>query len=668
MICDCNASESDHDRQSECDVLEFQPVLEHRNQIGDIFLDRACRQPIADYNLDVAARWADAAQVIKGLFCHALAARRIEDKLRAAVDLRLYDRQTSLFGEVIEELRAEVAVHGVSSHGVILAELEPDRSEWSRAGAPDPEAGRRVGEQLDNVLGMFWRWNVVVHAATCRFKAWKSYATGHRVHYCAGSCQRRVGTKSRTDHLLTGETPIMTLSYTAAGQSFSFGSLKEVLAKANEQKSGDELAGIAAHSEMERVAAKQVLAATTLKQLRQEPVVPYEEDEVTRLIDDGLDDQACKRIHSWTVAELREFLLSDQTTTEDVAPIRRALTGEMAAAVAKVMSNMDLVRAAKKCRVVAKANTTIGLEGVLAARLQPNHPADSVDGILASIFEGLSYGIGDAVIGINPVHDTPESVARVLDATHRLMGELELPTQNCVLSHVTTQMKAIQRGAPAGLIFQSIAGSEKGNTAFGITSEVLSEARELGTEKCFNAGSQVMYFETGQGAELSSNSHNGADQLTMEARCYALARLFDPFLVNDVVGFIGPEYLADGRQMIRAGLEDHFMGKLLGVPMGVDACYTNHMEADQNDLENLTILLAAAGVNYFMGVPMGDDVMLSYQSTSYHDVACLRELMGLRPAPEFERWLEDKGLMKNGRLTEKAGDPTYVLGLRAVLL
>lgn len=460
----------------------------------------------------------------------------------------------------------------------------------------------------------------------------------------------------------------MRLSYTVAGETFSFGSLKEVLAKANEQKSGDELAGIAARSELERVAAKQVLAEVTLDELRQEPAVPYEQDEVTRLVDDSLDPAAWLKIRSWTVGELREFLLSDKTDPPDVSSIRWGLTGEMAAAVAKLMSNMDLIRAAKKCPVTSRANTTLGLEGVLAARLQPNHPADSVDGILSSIFEGLSYGVGDAVIGINPVYDTPESVTRLLESTHNLITELELPTQNCVLSHVTTQMKAIERGAPAGLIFQSIAGCGKGNTAFGITAGLLEEALELGRRSCVNSGPNVMYFETGQGSELSSNSHNGADQVTMEARCYAFARLFEPFLVNDVVGFIGPEYLADGRQMIRAGLEDHFMGKLLGVPMGVDACYTNHMEADQNDLENLAVLLVAAGVNYFMGVPMGDDVMLSYQSTSYHDVACLRELMGLRPAPEFERWLESHGLMKNGRLTEKAGDPTFVSGLRAIRL
>ncbi len=455
----------------------------------------------------------------------------------------------------------------------------------------------------------------------------------------------------------------MTLSCTCGGERFVFASVRDVLARANEEKSGDRLAGIAARSELERVAAKQVLSELTLARLRESPVADYDADEVTRFVDDRLDREAFARIAGWTVAELREFLLSSATDGAAVEAIRHGLTGEMAAAAAKVMSNLDLVRAARKLKVGSRANTTLGGEGVLAARLQPNHPADAVEGVLASIYEGLSYGAGDAVIGVNPACDTPETVARLLEATQRVIEALDLPTQNCVLSHVTTQMKAIEGGAPAGLIFQSIAGSEKGNTAFGITIETLDKAHELGRRSCINAGGQVMYFETGQGSELSSGSHHGADQLTMEARCYALARHFNPFLVNDVVGFIGPEYLADGRQMIRAGLEDHFMGKLLGLPMGADACYTNHMEADQNDLENLAVLLVVAGVNYFMGVPMGDDVMLSYQSTSYHDVASLRELMGCRPAPEFERWLTDRQLMRDGRLTEKAGDPSYVMEL-----
>ena len=457
----------------------------------------------------------------------------------------------------------------------------------------------------------------------------------------------------------------MSFSCRLGGQKFDFDGIKTVLAKANEEKAGDCLAGIAASCELERVAAKEVLSSITLAELRQEPVVPHDADAVTRLIDDSIDDKSYQMIKQWTVADLREYLLElDREPPINIETVRRGLTGEMAAAVTKLMSNMDLVRAASMLKVVAKANTTLGTAGVLGGRLQPNHPCDSVDGITASIYEGLSYGIGDAVIGINPVYDTQESVARLLTATDKLMEELRVPTQNCVLSHVTTQMRAIEIGAPAGLIFQSIAGTEKGNTAFGITIEMLQEAKELGVKRCKNKGGRPMYFETGQGSELSSRSNNGADQVTLEARCYALARCFDPFLVNDVCGFIGPEYLADGRQMIRAGLEDHFMGKLMGVPMGIDACYTNHMDADQNDLENLSMLLTSAGVNYFMGVPMGDDVMLSYQTTSFHDVASLRELMNLRPAPEFEAWLEEHGLMKNGKLTSKAGDASYIAQLR----
>ena len=455
----------------------------------------------------------------------------------------------------------------------------------------------------------------------------------------------------------------MSFATTISGQKFQFASLKEVLAKAGEEKSGDRLAGISAGSERERVAAKSVLAEVTLGQLKDEPVVAYEDDEVTRITIDGLDSIALQTIKNWTVAELREFVLDAKTSLADVQKIQFGLSGEMAAACAKIMSNMDLVQGARKCRVVSRAKTTLGLPGRLAARLQPNHPSDSIEGIKASIYEGLSYGIGDAVIGINPVYDTPETVARLLTETDKLINDLKLPTQNCILSHVTTQLKAIERGAPAGLIFQSIAGSEKGNKAFGIDNALLSEAHQVGEKLHGAAGELTMYFETGQGSELSSLSHHGADQLTMEARCYALARCFKPFLVNDVVGFIGPEYLADGRQMIRAGLEDHFMAKLLGLPMGIDACYTNHMAADQNDLENLTILLTAAGVNYFMGVPMGDDVMLSYQSTSFHDTASLREIFGLRPAPEFEAWLEDRGLMQDGKLTDRAGDPTALMAL-----
>ncbi|MDZ4832498.1 MAG: ethanolamine ammonia-lyase subunit EutB [Candidatus Melainabacteria bacterium] len=452
----------------------------------------------------------------------------------------------------------------------------------------------------------------------------------------------------------------MSYTKTVGGQKFEFRDVKQILACANEEKSGDALAGVCASSERERAAAKDLLAEVTMSTLREQPVIPYDDDAVTRFIDDHLDKTQYEQIKAWTAGELRDFILADEPDGARVSLIRNGLTGEMASAVCKLMSNLDLVVASKKLRVKGFANTTLGIEGVLGARLQPNHPADAVEGILASLYEGLSFGVGDAVIGINPAYDTPDIVARLLEATHKVIDSLDLPTQNCILSHVTTQMKAIEMGAPAGLIFQSIAGSEKGNTAFGIDIETLLAAKKLGEKHCNNKGKMVMYFETGQGSELSSRSHNDADQLTLEARCYAMARHFNPFLVNDVVGFIGPEYLADGRQMIRAGLEDHFMGKLLGVPMGIDACYTNHMNADQNDLENLAILLTAGGVNYFMGVPMGDDVMLSYQTTSYHDIASLRELLNLRPAPEFELWLEDVGLMRNGRLTERAGDALLI--------
>jgi ethanolamine ammonia-lyase large subunit len=325
------------------------------------------------------------------------------------------------------------------------------------------------------------------------------------------------------------------------------------------------------------------------------------------------------------------------------------------------MSNLDLVHAARKMRVTATCNTTIGLEGTLATRLQPNHPTDSVDGITASLLEGLSYGVGDALLGLNPVNDSAVSVAAVLERFRDVREKYAIPAQCCVLAHITTQMDAVRKGAPSDLIFQSIVGSEKGNRAFGFDAGTVAEAERLMREKGTGKGQNVFYFETGQGAELSSESHYGADQATMEARCYGFARKFSPFMVNTVVGFIGPEYLYDGRQMIRAGLEDHFMGKLSGIPMGCDCCYTNHMAADQNDLENLSLLLAGAGCNYFIGVPGGDDVMLNYQTNRYHDAAAIRETLGLRPLPEFEKWLEKMGIMRDGKLTERAGDPTVFL-------
>lgn len=445
------------------------------------------------------------------------------------------------------------------------------------------------------------------------------------------------------------------------GQDYKFSSLMDVMAKANEQKSGDELAGIAARSMKERVAAKEVLSNIQLKDLKENPAVPYDEDEVTRIIIDGLNLKIYDEIKEWTVGELREWLLSDEVGDTEIKWIRRGLTSEMIAAVAKLMSNLDLIKAARKMVVTAHCNTTIGGEGILAARLQPNHTTDDPDGIMISLLEGLTYGVGDAVIGLNPVDDTVDSVIRVLERFHEIKEKYQIPTQTCVLAHVTTQMEAIRRGAPTDLIFQSIAGSQKSNEAFGITGDMIEEARLLASREGTGAGPNVMYFETGQGSELSSNGHHGVDQVTMEARCYGFAKKFSPFMVNTVVGFIGPEYLYDSKQVIRAGLEDHFMGKLHGIPMGVDVCYTNHMKADQNDIECLSVLLTAAGCNYFIGVPAGDDIMLNYQCTGYHDIQTLRETLGVKPIKEFDEWLEKMGIRKNGKLTEIAGDASIFL-------
>ncbi|BFH16778.1 ethanolamine ammonia-lyase subunit EutB [Paenibacillus melissococcoides] len=445
------------------------------------------------------------------------------------------------------------------------------------------------------------------------------------------------------------------------GRTYQFKTLMEVMAKANEEKSGDMLAGLGATSSEERVAAKVVLSQITLKDLRNNPAVPYEQDEVTRIIQDQVNERIYSEIQNWTVEELREWILDDNTTEQDIKRVSRGLTAEMIAAVAKIMSNLDLMYGAKKIRVTARANTTIGRPGTLSARLQPNHPTDDPDGIMASLMEGLTFGIGDAVLGLNPVDDSVESVTRVLKRFEEFRQKWEIPTQTCVLAHVTTQMEAVKRGAPTGLIFQSIAGSEKGNAAFGFNAATIEEAQQLVLKHGQVSGPDVMYFETGQGSELSSEAHHGIDQVTMEARCYGFAKRFNPFLVNTVVGFIGPEYLYDAKQVIRAGLEDHFMGKLTGISMGCDACYTNHMKADQNDLENLAVLLTTAGCNFFMGIPHGDDVMLNYQTTGYHETATLRELLGLRPIREFEQWMEKMGFIENGKLTKKAGDASVFL-------
>ena len=453
----------------------------------------------------------------------------------------------------------------------------------------------------------------------------------------------------------------MKLKTTLLGKTYAFRDLKQVLAKANEEKTGDKLAGLAAEDAKERIAAKVVLAAVTLEQLRENPAVPYEQDEVTRIIQDDVNETVYARIRGWTVSELREWILSETTTGADIRKISRGLTAEMIAAVAKLMSNLDLIYAARKITVTAHCNTTIGLPGTLSCRLQPNHTTDDPDGITASVLEGLSLGAGDAVIGLNPVTDSPEQVGKILRRFAEIREHWQIPTQICVLAHVTAQMKAVREGAPCDLIFQSIAGSQKGNEAFGFSAETLEEARQLLLHDGTAEGPNVMYFETGQGSELSSNAHFDTDQVTMEARCYGFAKRFSPFLVNTVVGFIGPEYLYDARQVTRAGLEDHFMGKLTGISMGCDCCYTNHMKADQNDIENLATLLTVAGCNYFMGIPHGDDIMLNYQTTGFRETATLRELTGKTAIPEFQHWLEKMGFVENGKLTAKAGDGSCLL-------
>ncbi|WP_019240717.1 MULTISPECIES: ethanolamine ammonia-lyase subunit EutB [Bacillus] len=442
------------------------------------------------------------------------------------------------------------------------------------------------------------------------------------------------------------------------GTIYQFTSLKDLMAKANEEKSGDRLAGIAAETVQERIAAKEVLSELTLADIRENPLLPPDEDEVSHIIEKQLNLPIYQKIKNWSVAELREYILADDTTGEDLKRLGRGLTSEMIAATAKIMSNLDLVHAANKIEILSKCNITIGQKGVLASRLQPNHPTDSVEGMIASVKEGLSYGVGDAVIGINPVDDSVESVKRLLFATSEFIEEWRVPTQNCVLAHVTAQMKAIEKGAPADMIFQSIAGTEAAHRSFGITASMLAEAidmvRNLGT----GTGPQRMYFETGQGSELSAEAHYGIDQMTLESRNYGFAKYFDPFIVNTVVGFIGPEYLYNNKQVIRAGLEDHFMGKMHAIPMGVDICYTNHIKADQNDIEDLSVLLSAAGVNFVIAAPMGDDCMLNYQSLSYHDVATLRQTLNRKAAPEFANWLEKMGIFENGKLSKIAGDPT----------
>ena len=435
-------------------------------------------------------------------------------------------------------------------------------------------------------------------------------------------------------------------SATIGQRRYVFPNLASLLAKASPLRSGDLLAGIAAESGEERVAAQYALADLPLRAVLDEPVIAYEADEVTRLIVDGHDKSAFAPIAHLTVGGLRDWLLSDDATAEVLAALAPGVTPEMAAAVSKISRLQDLIVMAAKCRVVTRFRDTIGLAGRLSVRLQPNHPTDDARGIAASILDGLLLGAGDAVIGVNPATDSPERARALLDMLESLRLKLEMPTQSCVLAHVTTTLELIGTGAPVDLVFQSIAGSEAANRAFGIDLALLDEAHRAALALGRGTlGDNVMYFETGQGSALSTDAHHGVDQQTLEARAYAVARRFRPLLVNSVVGFIGPEYLFDGKQIMRAGLEDHFCGKLLGLPMGCDVCYTNHAEADQDDMDALLTLLVAAGVTFVMGVPGADDIMLGYQSTSFHDALAMRELLGRRPAPEFEAWLQGRGLL-----------------------
>lgn len=449
----------------------------------------------------------------------------------------------------------------------------------------------------------------------------------------------------------------MTYSTVIGVNVYRFATLGELLAKASPARSGDYLAGLAAASEEERIAARMALADVPLKIFLQEPLIPYEHDEITRLILDEHDARAFAVIAHLTVGDFRDWLLSAAADTETLKCIGPGITPEMAAAVSKLMRNQDLILVAQKCRVITRFRNTTGLPNRLSVRLQPNHPTDDLKGIAASMLDGLLYGCGDAVIGINPASDNLTTIVRLLNMVDEFRQRYQVPTQSCVLTHVTQTLKAIEQNAPVDLVFQSIAGTERANKTFGIDLALLAEARAAAlTLNRGSVGNNVMYFETGQGSALSANSHCGIDQQTCEARAYAVARKFEPLLVNTVVGFIGPEYLFDGKQIIRAGLEDHFCGKLLGVPMGCDICYTNHAQADQDDMDNLLTLLGVAGVNFIMGVPGADDIMLNYQSTSFHDALYLRRVLPLRRAPEFEEWLQRMQIAdEKGRLRDLSG-------------
>lgn len=451
----------------------------------------------------------------------------------------------------------------------------------------------------------------------------------------------------------------MSLSTTLGGVTYRFGSLREVMAKATPLRSGDCLAGLAAASEQERVAARWVLADVPLARFLNEALVPYEADEVTRLIIDSHDAQAFAPVSALTVGGLRDWLLGEQATPDALRRLAPGLTPEMVAAVSKLMRNQDLMLVARRCEVVTRFRNTQGLRGHLTVRLQPNHPTDDPAGIVASMIDGLMHGAGDAVVGINPVSDSVPDLVRLNHVLAEVLERGAIPTQTCVLTHVTNTMQAMGMGAPVDLVFQSIAGTEGANRSFGISLALLDEAHAMAQALGRGTlGSNVMYFETGQGSALSANAHHGVDQQTCEARAYAVARRYQPLLVNTVVGFIGPEYLYDGKQITRAGLEDHFCGKLLGLPMGCDICYTNHAEADQDDMDNLMVLLATAGLNFLIGVPGADDVMLNYQSTSFHDALVLREMLGLKRAPEFETWLQRMGVTDTaGRLLPPGRQP-----------
>ncbi len=446
------------------------------------------------------------------------------------------------------------------------------------------------------------------------------------------------------------------------GNTYQFSSVKDVLAKASELKSGDALAGLAASSTIERIAAKRVLSNLTVHDLYENPSVPYETDSVSRIITDDINPNAYAKFSGMTIGELREWIMLPETSGDDILFAGSGMTSEAIAAVSKLMGNLDLVYAGNKIRVKKTCNTTIGEDNVLACRLQPNHPIDSPEGVTAVVLEGLSYGMGDALIGLNPAIDTEDSTLEIWNTLAGIKERYEIPTQICVLSHVTTQMRVLQSGkGKADLCFQSIAGSEKAINAFGISAGMLSDAKALFSEEGSAKGPNVMYFETGQASELSSDAHFDTDQQTMECRCYGLARHYDPFIVNTVVGFMGPEYIYDTKQLLRAGLEDVFCGHMHGLAMGCDVCYTNHMPVDQNDSETLLMLLANSGCHYVMGLPQADDIMLMYQSTGFHDVAAVRELYHKLPIREFELWLRQRGLWENGRLTQLAGDPTIFI-------